>query len=142
MQRAIAIANEWEAELRKEDLVAHCVGLHYMNDDPREVDVVFTTDTSADLLRKLNTKLDHLYGTLMDNRLITQASLHKQRLLSTERTAEIKLHATVLNSKWWPDGGSMDCRELLKKFQNYEFGRIPLSTVNIIELRTSQVVSR
>lgn len=132
MQRVMAIATEWENELKKDDLVAHCVGLHYMNDDPREVDVVFTTDTSDELLRKINTKLDHLYRVLMDNRLITQASLHKQRLLSTERTAEIKLHATVLNSKWWPEGGTMDCRELLKKFRNYEFGRIPLNAVNIV----------
>eukprot|EP00397_Hematodinium_sp_SG-2012_P058717 GEMP01074568.1.p1 GENE.GEMP01074568.1~~GEMP01074568.1.p1 ORF type:complete len:153 (+),score=31.24 GEMP01074568.1:436-894(+) len=142
MQKTFAILKDWEQRLQNEALVAHCVGLHYMNDDPKAVDVVFTTDVSSELLRKVNTLLDQLYGMLINNGLISQKSLHKQRLLNTLNTAEIKLHATLLNSKWWPDGGTMDVRDCLHKFQDFDFGEKPLDTLNLIELRTSQVVPR
>lgn len=129
------IMKDMQVQLQQEALAAHCVGLHYMNDDPKAVNVLFTTDTNADLLRKLNTLLDRFYAMLKNKDLLSSNSLHKQRLLSTQGSADIKLHATLLNSKWWPDGGTMDVRDCIQKFQDYDFGEIPLESIILVEMR-------
>eukprot|EP00913_Durusdinium_trenchii_P028980 g27172.t2 len=64
-------------------VTANMKGLHIMTDDPTSVGVVYTTDRSSALQNRMN------------------ALLMSQRLLSSDgQHAEVKLHATLMNTKY------------------------------------------
>merc|ERR1712150_317593 len=76
-------------------------GLHIMNDDPSNVGVVFTTDRSHALQNRMNSMADMIFGSLKSRNLVSSQSLMSQRLLSSDgQHAEVKLHATLMNTKY------------------------------------------
>merc|ERR1712084_116992 len=76
-------------------------GLHIMTDDPSNVSLVFTTDRSTALQHRMNNTSDMIFDLLRARGLVSQASLMSQRLLSSDgQHAEVKLHATLMNTKY------------------------------------------
>uniref|UniRef100_A0A0G4GB55 K Homology domain-containing protein n=1 Tax=Chromera velia CCMP2878 TaxID=1169474 RepID=A0A0G4GB55_9ALVE len=88
--------------LNTQTLLVRLKGLHYMNDDPSAVDVVFTTDadTASGVAEKVNRVAGVIYKELREAGLLSERSLHRQRLLSTQGVAKVKLHATLMNTKY------------------------------------------
>merc|ERR1712151_1096879 len=80
---------------------AHLKGLHIMGDDPSNVSLVFTTDRSTALQHRMNNTSDMIFDLPRARGLVSQASLMSQRLLSSDgQHAEVKLHATLMNTKY------------------------------------------
>merc|ERR1712139_316252 len=80
---------------------AHLEDLHILTDDPSSVGVVHTTDRSRTLQHRINGIADSLFAVLKNHGLVSNQNLHHQRLLATDgETAEIKLHATLMNTKY------------------------------------------
>ncbi|CAD7933370.1 unnamed protein product [Amoebophrya sp. A120] len=98
-------------------------GLHYMNDEPGKVNVLYTepstgaggassasatTSSSASSSHSqrppnpLNHLVDILFQILIKNDIVTKEYLMQQRLLdSTGKNADIKPHCTLLNTKFY-----------------------------------------
>eukprot|EP00747_Dinoflagellata_sp_TGD_P082957 gnl/TRDRNA2_/TRDRNA2_161903_c0_seq1.p1 gnl/TRDRNA2_/TRDRNA2_161903_c0~~gnl/TRDRNA2_/TRDRNA2_161903_c0_seq1.p1 ORF type:complete len:392 (-),score=85.06 gnl/TRDRNA2_/TRDRNA2_161903_c0_seq1:92-1207(-) len=124
-------------------LLASMKGLHIMTDDPSNVGVVFTTDRSHALQNRMNGLGDLLFGILKDRGIVSQQNLMFQRLLSSDGSnAEIKLHATLMNTKYsktnWRDDGSRGDRETFDASVLMErFGQVDFGTVQLKELQLS-----
>merc|ERR1719428_762472 len=103
MKKALAsagglIASQPEFNIPME---AHLEDLHILTDDPSSVGVVHTTDRSRQLQHRINGIGDSLFAVLKSHGIVTNQNLHHQRLLATDgETAEIKLHATLMNTKY------------------------------------------
>jgi hypothetical protein len=117
-------------------LTARLRGLHIMNDDKAAVDVVFTTDTALDLKERMNRFADALFKSLRAEGVLTARNLHHQRLLTTNgEAADVKLHCTLVNTKYRGGGGgareSFDASALLEEWGAYEFGEVPLNEMHL-----------
>lgn len=109
-------------------LVVRLRGLEIMNDDPSDTHVLFAKveDTEDGRLKKL--------CSLLSAKLLSEG-------LITEDDADVKLHATILNTRYRNLGAddrsapriSFDARAMLDKFGAYDFG-----TVRIPSLELSQ----
>merc|ERR1712129_141466 len=91
-------------------LSMHFQGLHIMNDDPSNVGVMFTTDRSSALTHRMNTVAEVIFTILKARGLVSTQSLNAQRLLTSDgSSAEVKLHATLMNTKYsksnWQQAG-------------------------------------
>eukprot|EP00971_Amphidinium_carterae_P007678 151894-Amphidinium_carterae.1 len=96
-----------------------------MTDDPTNVGVVFTTDRSTALQHRMNSLADTMFAVLKQHSLVNHQSLMAQRVLSSDGLhAEVKLHATLMNTKYSRvdrrDGGgerqNFDASTLLERF--------------------------
>lgn len=123
-------------------LVASLRGLHIMTDDPSNVGVVFTTDRSHALQNRLNNVADMAFDLLKARGLASAQSLMAQRLLSSDGAhAEVKLHATLMNTKYskanWREDGSRGEREtfdasvLMERFGQVNFGDVSLNEIQL-----------
>eukprot|EP00928_Gymnodinium_smaydae_P041294 TRINITY_DN27962_c0_g1_i1.p1 TRINITY_DN27962_c0_g1~~TRINITY_DN27962_c0_g1_i1.p1 ORF type:complete len:393 (-),score=102.08 TRINITY_DN27962_c0_g1_i1:401-1519(-) len=123
-------------------LVASMRGLHIMTDDPTNVGVVFTTDRDRNLQNRMNNLADLMFDLLKARNLVSDQSLNSQRLLSSDgKSAEVKLHATLMNTKYsrtgWREDGSRGEREafdaspLMERFGHVDFGEVDLREVQL-----------
>lgn len=123
-------------------LVASMRGLHIMTDDPTNVGVVFTTDRDRNLQNRMNNLCDIIFDVFQAKGLISEQSLNSQRLLSSDgKNAEVKLHATLMNTKyskmgWRPDGSrsereAFDASPLMERFGHVDFGEVRLQEVQL-----------
>lgn len=125
----------------KKTLSASMKGLHIMTDDPSNVGVVFTTDRSHALQNRMNSTADLIFGILQARSLVSAQSLMSQRLLSSDGNhAEVKLHATLMNTKYSKVSGRGETREA----NNFDasnlmerFGQVDFGTVRMEELQLS-----
>merc|ERR1712216_361496 len=116
-------------------------GLHIMTDDPTSVGVVFTTDRSHQLQNRMNSLSDMIFDILKARKLVTEQNLMSQRLLSSDGAhAEVKLHATLMNTKyskanWQRDNygrnerESFDASVLMETFGQVDFGTVALKEI-------------
>lgn len=126
-------------------LVAHMRGLHIMTDDPTSVGVLFTTDRSRELQNRMNALSDMLFEILQARNLVSSQSLNSQRLLSSDgQHAEVKLHATLMNTKYSRnrmDGRfeerrnaereTFDASPLMERFGQVDFGQVRLRELQL-----------
>jgi len=134
LQNKIAGTGEYERVL-----IARLKGLHIMTDDPGSVGVVFTTDRAHALQNRLNNLADMIFDVLKARNLISSQNLMAQRLLSSDGNhAEVKLHATLMNTKYsknWRENGSRGEREtfdasvLMERFGHVDFGEVQLREI-------------
>jgi len=123
---------------------AHLRGLHIMTDDPTNVSVVFTTDRSKELQNRMNSMADMVFDVLRARGLVSQSNLMSQRLLSSDGAhAEVKLHATLMNTKYsrsnrqdgWRGGGDerefIDASVLMERFGQVDFGEVKLREIQL-----------
>lgn len=123
---------------------AHLEDLHILTDDPSSVSVVHTTDRSRTLGHRINGIGDSLFAVLKSHGLVTNQNLHHQRLLATDgETAEIKLHATLMNTRYqkgpydWQNQGdgrenkAFDASYLMERFGRTDFGTSPLKELQL-----------
>merc|ERR1719326_2622768 len=86
----------------------------------------------------MNSVCQLIYDELKDRNLVSQQSLMSQRVLSSDGIhAEVKLHATLMNTKYsrsnWREDGSRGDREtfdasvLMERFGQVDFGNVPMS---------------
>ncbi|CAE7458477.1 HISN3 [Symbiodinium pilosum] len=82
-------------------VLAHMKGLHIFTDDPTSVGVIFTTDRSRELQNRMNSMADSMFELFQARNLVSAQNLMSQRLLSSDgQHAEVKLHATLMNTKY------------------------------------------
>eukprot|EP00933_Yihiella_yeosuensis_P064616 TRINITY_DN68055_c0_g1_i1.p1 TRINITY_DN68055_c0_g1~~TRINITY_DN68055_c0_g1_i1.p1 ORF type:complete len:378 (-),score=79.96 TRINITY_DN68055_c0_g1_i1:62-1162(-) len=126
----------------KTPLAAHMKGLHIMTDDPTNVGVLFTTDRSSALQNRMNGICATLFEILKAKNLITAQNLMSQRLLSSDGAhAEVKLHATLMNTKYsssrWQEDGrrsaaeTFDASPLMERFGQVDFGTVYLEEIQL-----------
>eukprot|EP00440_Ansanella_granifera_P001832 gb/GFBE01001975.1/.p1 GENE.gb/GFBE01001975.1/~~gb/GFBE01001975.1/.p1 ORF type:complete len:367 (+),score=112.35 gb/GFBE01001975.1/:1-1101(+) len=125
-------------------LTAHMKGLHIMTDDPTSVGVVFTTDRSNALQNRMNALSDVMFELFQARNLVSNQSLMSQRLLSSDGAhAEVKLHATLINTKYGRSrfeenrGGqreTVDASVLMEKFGQVDFGTVQLQEMQLSSL--------
>eukprot|EP00448_Togula_jolla_P000307 CAMPEP_0170612318 /NCGR_PEP_ID=MMETSP0224-20130122/23660_1 /TAXON_ID=285029 /ORGANISM="Togula jolla, Strain CCCM 725" /LENGTH=370 /DNA_ID=CAMNT_0010937815 /DNA_START=46 /DNA_END=1158 /DNA_ORIENTATION=- len=123
-------------------LVASLKGLHIMTDDPTSVSVVFTTDRASALQHRMNNLADLMFNILKARGLVTAQNLMAQRLLSSDGAhAEVKLHATLMNTKYsraYPredgsrgDRAMIDASTLMETFAGVDFGAVRLGEIQL-----------
>lgn len=126
-------------------VVAAMKGLHIMTDDPSNVGVVFTTDRSSAVQNRMNNISDMLFELLKARGLVSQQNLVAQRLLSSDGAhAEVKLHATLMNTKYSRSGRhedgqrprdaareSFDASPLMERFGQVDFGQVLLKDLHL-----------
>merc|ERR1712003_566347 len=118
-----------------------------MTDDPSNVSLVFTTDRSTALQHRMNNTSDMIFDLLRARGLVSQASLMSQRLLSSDgQNAEVKLHATLMNTKYskaqWReeapaqrgDRDTFDASALMERFGEVDFGAVNLREIQLSSL--------
>ncbi|CAE8620750.1 unnamed protein product [Polarella glacialis] len=123
------------------NFIASMKGLHIMNDDPSAVNVVFTTDRSHALQNRMNALAELLFEILKARNLVQVQSLKAQRLLSSDELhAEVKLHATLMNTKYGRSsrdngrGGereTFDASPLMERFGQVDFGNVHLQELQL-----------
>lgn len=122
--------------------VAAMRGLHILTDDPTNVSVVYTTDRSHALQNRINSLADMVFDILKARNLVAAQSLMSQRLLSSDGAhAEVKLHATLMNTKYagnnFREDGSRAPREtfdasvLMERFGQVDFGEVQLQELQL-----------
>merc|ERR1712137_438338 len=117
-------------------------GLHILTDDPRNVEVVFTTDRSHALQNRINSMANIIFDVLKERNLISYQNLMAQRLLTSDgNSAEIKMHATLMNTKYSKvnrrDDGrrgertSFNAGAVMEKFGQVRFGQVQLQDIQL-----------
>jgi len=118
-------------------LVAHLRGLHIMTDDPSSVSLIFTTDRSNALQNRMNSMSDTLFAILKEKNVVAQQNLMSQRLLSSDGSnAEVKLHATLMNTKYSKafnrnERGTFDASAIMESFGHVDFGVVPMREIKL-----------
>ena len=158
MLRLFSDKEEREAMLHLEKIVEKCKsslanrsplpnivlrGIDCMNDDHSSVDVIYarvSTEDNSQVLQKFADSLVHeMIAQIPD-------------LVKEERRTDVKLHATVMNSKWRRDDRairtssatgrsrrqariSFDATKIFKEYNNYDFGSCKLTEVMLLDRR-------
>eukprot|EP00039_Didymoeca_costata_P016111 m.282861 g.282861 ORF g.282861 m.282861 type:complete len:349 (+) comp16338_c2_seq25:3397-4443(+) len=99
-------------------------GVEYMNDDPAAVDVLYAKVSLDDGPERLQVAVNEIADAFVD-----------AGLLDSENE-NVKLHATVINSKWMRNKRAnarktFNASKLLVKFKKYEFGQSLLNAIHI-----------
>merc|ERR1719359_2422074 len=127
----------------KQPMIANLRGLHILTDDPSNVGVVYTTDRSHALQNRMDSLANMIFDILRARNLVSQPSLMAQRVLSSDGDhAEVKLHATLMNTKYsktnWREDGLRGQRETFDASVLMEsFGQVDFGTVQLKELQLS-----
>lgn len=123
-----------EPLLQKKPLRLSVCGVEYMNDDPAEVDVLYgkVKDLSENLV------LQELADSIIQ--------YFSKTGLMPKQFDSVKLHVTLMNSLFRREGAdsdtsksenmrkvreSFDASQILKKYQEYEFGELEVSCVDL-----------
>lgn len=117
-------------------------GLHILTDDPSNVEVVFTTDRSTALQNRINSMANIIFDVLKARNLISHQNLMAQRLLTSDgNSAEIKMHATLMNTKYNKTNRRDDGRRgerttfnagaVMEKFGQVRFGQVQLRDIQL-----------
>jgi len=123
---------------RREELRLRLMGLEYMNDDPSQVNILYgkvdEQDGGADLQRFA---CDLIQG-LVTAGILPEEELMKQRIRQPDGSLRVKLHATLLNSKFASDKGQgggrphFDARQILEAHgDSLELGKGCVSEVHL-----------
>lgn len=124
-------------------LTAQLKGLHILTDDPTSVSVVYTTDRSHALQNRIDSMANMIFDVLKARNLASAQNLMAQRLLSSDgNNAEIKLHATLMNTKYsktsWREEGAprseretFDASALMERFGQVDFGAVPMRELQL-----------
>jgi len=126
----------------KQVLSANLKGLHILTDDPREVGVIYTTDRSHALQNRMDSLANLIFDILRARNLVSNASLMAQRVLSSDGDhAEVKLHATLMNTKYsktnrYEDGSrgqreTFDASVLMEKTGQIDFGTVQMKGIQL-----------
>lgn len=124
-------------------VAAHMRGLHIMTDDPTSVGVVYTTDRSSALQNRLNALADNMFELFQARNLVSSQSLNSQRVLSSDgQHAEVKLHATLMNTKYArsrfeersSERETFDASVLMERFGQVDFGSVQLKEIHLSAL--------
>merc|ERR1719321_908197 len=126
----------------RQPLTANLKGLHILTDDPSNVGVVYTTDRSHALQNRMDSLANMIFDILRAGNLVSQPSLMAQRVLSSDGDhAEVKLHATLMNTKYsktnYREDGSRGDREtfdasvLMEKFGQVDFGTVQMKELQL-----------
>merc|ERR1719183_1983840 len=126
----------------KQPMTANMKGLHILTDDPSNVGVVYTTDRSHALQNRVDSLANMIFDILRARNLVSQPSLMAQRVLSSDgQNAEVKLHATLMNTKYsktnFREDGSRGQREtfdasvLMESFGQVDFGTVQMKEVQL-----------
>mmetsp|Transcript_68771 Transcript_68771/g.109123 ORF Transcript_68771/g.109123 Transcript_68771/m.109123 type:complete len:379 (-) Transcript_68771:90-1226(-) len=123
------------------EMTATLRGLHIMTDDPSDVPLVYTTDRSRQLQNRMDNLCNMIFSVLRERNLVSQGSLIAQRVLSSDGSAaEVKLHATLMNTKYSrnrrEDGSrsereTFDASPLMERFGQVEFGTVQMKEVQL-----------
>ena len=131
-------------------------GLYIMNDDPKSVNVIYTTDTNPKISETVNRICDIFFEEFRQAGIITNKDLHRQRALDTSGvSADIKLHCTLLNTKYrdtsqsdvhmegeeaenaQASGGSrrkVDAAQMIEDFANFSFGQFKAGNIALCNI--------
>jgi hypothetical protein len=126
----------------REVLSANLKGLHILTDDPREVGVLYTTDRSHALQNRMDSLANIIFDILRARNLVSQPGLMAQRVLSSDGDhAEVKLHATLMNTKYskanrYEDGSrgereTFDASVLMESFGQIDFGTVQMKDIQL-----------
>lgn len=127
----------------KQPLVAELKGLHILTDDPSNVSVVYTTDRSHALQNRMDSLANMIFDILRARNLVSQPSLMAQRVLSSDGDhAEVKLHATLMNTKYSKsrdrredgmrgDRETFDASVLMERFGQTSFGTVQMKEMQL-----------
>jgi len=126
----------------RQPLTASLKGLHILTDDPSNVGVVHTTDRSHSLQNRMDNLANIIFDILRARGLVSQPSLMAQRVLSSDGAhAEVKLHATLMNTKYSKtnrreDGTrgereSFDASVLMESFGQIDFGTVQMKEIEL-----------
>jgi len=126
----------------RQPMEANLRGLHILTDDPSNVGVVYTTDRSRDLQNRMDSLANMIFDILRARNLVSQPSLMAQRVLSSDGAhAEVKLHATLMNTKYSKtnrreDGSrgereTFDASVLMERFGQIDFGTVQMKEIQL-----------
>lgn len=121
---------------------ANLRGLHIMTDDPSNVGVIFTTDRSHSLQNRMDSLSNLIFDILKARGLVSQQNLVTQRVLTSDGSmAEVKLHATLMNTKYsksnWREDGTrgdrdtFDASVLMERFGQVDFGSVAMREIQL-----------
>ena len=127
-----------------------------MNDDPKSVNVIYTTDTNPKISETVNRICDIFFEEFRQAGVINNKELHKQRALDTSGvSADVKLHCTLLNTKYrdrqqsdvhmegeeqdaQQNAGAsrkkVDASQLIEDFTNFSFGQFKASNIALCNI--------
>mmetsp|Transcript_34668 Transcript_34668/g.79064 ORF Transcript_34668/g.79064 Transcript_34668/m.79064 type:complete len:313 (-) Transcript_34668:152-1090(-) len=109
-------------------------GLEYMNDDPSEVDVLFArvSPASENPLAKL---CEALIKTFAASELLPESEVERQRLRRPDGSLGVKLHATVMSSKYRRNGGPQrqpfDASGILASYKDVPLGQADIPALHL-----------
>eukprot|EP00658_Telonema_sp_P-2_P047671 TRINITY_DN36276_c0_g2_i2.p1 TRINITY_DN36276_c0_g2~~TRINITY_DN36276_c0_g2_i2.p1 ORF type:complete len:129 (+),score=34.50 TRINITY_DN36276_c0_g2_i2:222-608(+) len=105
-----------------------------MNDDPRQVDVLYMKVGQAGATIKSICNV--LSTAMLEAGVLTQAQAQHQRL------SAIKLHATLMNTKYRSKNDApretFDASQMLEKFGEYEFGSLAISHIALSSMQPAK----
>lgn len=109
-------------------------GLEIMNDDHKEVDVLYVKLAQDQGLAKLKTILRVVLLEFVHQGVLTQSEVDKQRLLEGGEVT-VKFHMTLMNSKHRTKGAggreTFDAKDVFQKFANVDFGSEPVPSIHL-----------
>ncbi|XP_054740594.1 activating signal cointegrator 1 complex subunit 1 [Anastrepha obliqua] len=104
-------------------------GLEIMNDDPSAVRVLYACIEAPELQKFANSAM--------------QPFLRSGLGVDDHERDAVKLHMTVMNNRYRKQiddkaAGAFDAREILKRFGDYDFGKVECSEVHLCALHSSE----
>jgi len=117
-------------------------GLYSMSDDSSKTKVVYTGSATPALAGVVNRLGDVLFKCLVEAEATTWDRLRKGYSLGHGNKADIKLHATLINSKYSGKSDFFDARELIDNFSNFNFGTSEISEVRLCEISSADTAIR
>merc|ERR1712166_21214 len=116
-------------------LTVSLTGLEYMNDDPAQVDVLYIKVGRAGATVKAI--CDTIAAAMLAAGVLSQPQMDQQRL------SNIKLHATLMNSKYRANSGAggretFDATRILELFGEFDFGTVTVPHVLLSEVHRTK----
>lgn len=116
-------------------------GIEVMNDDEANAAVVVTRPSRSEKYEKINLFSGVLMENLVKSGLASWDQFHEQRCLASDgTTVDIKLHATLLNTKFGAKDQSIgakrsiDVSKLVRDFKFITFGKVTFKEVHLLSL--------
>ena len=109
-------------------------GLYSMAEDSSKTRVVYSGAGSPSLTGAVNRLATVLFKCLVESEAATWERLRKGHSVGHGNVASVKLHATLINSKYAEKGEPLDARDLIDNFANFDFGTSELSEIRLCEI--------
>ena len=144
IEAAIAALDKFKLLYDKPDapMVMNLRGLYSMTEDSSKTRVVYTGAGSPSLTGAVNRLSSVLFKCLVEADAATWERLKKGRFVGPGNSATVKLHATLINSKYAERAEPLDARELIDNFANFDFGTSELSEIRLCEISGGQSEDR